>query len=74
MAVGASQRDFGPGAAVDGAAIVAIYDAVVKVADATGIPIEDYKADLTVDIRDTLGINDFPSSGLAGGNPDGTRD
>ena len=41
---------------VDAAAIVASFNAVVKVADATGIPLEDFKADATEDLRAELGL------------------
>ena len=61
------EQELGAGAAVDAAAIVAIYDAVVKIADATGIPIEEQKAEMSEDIRKHLGINDFPSAGPATG-------
>lgn len=52
----------GDAALVDAAAIVGIYDAVVRVADATGTPLEDYKAKISEDLRDELGINDFPAA------------
>ena len=52
----------GDAALVDAAAIVGIYDAVVRVADATGTPLEDYKAEISEDLREELGINDFPSA------------
>jgi len=61
------EQDIGTGAAVDAAAIVAIYDSVVKIADATGIPIEEQKAEMSEDIRETLGINEFPSAGGSAG-------
>ena len=46
-------------ALVDSAATVAIFNAVVKIADATGIPIEDYKVEPTRELRAELGINEF---------------
>jgi hypothetical protein len=49
----------GNAALVDAAAIVATFNAIDRVADATGIPIEDAKAESTADIRATLGINQF---------------
>ena len=52
----------GPAALVDSAGVAAIFQAVVRIADATGIPLEDYKAEITVDVREELGINDFPSA------------
>lgn len=52
-------NSLGPGALVDAAATVASFNAVVKVADATGIPLEDFKADATVDLRAELGLEKF---------------
>ena len=52
----------GDGALVDAAGIVGVYDAVVRIADATGTPLEDYKVELSAGLRDELGINDFPSA------------
>lgn len=46
----------GPAALVDAAAIVASFNAVVKVADASGIPLEDFKAEGTADLRVALGL------------------
>ncbi len=55
--------EMGPGCLIDAAATVAIFDAVVKIADATGIPLEDAKAEISEDIRGSLGIDQFPSAG-----------
>jgi hypothetical protein len=49
----------GDAALVDAAAIVATFNAIDRVADATGIQIEDTKAQTTADIRAALGINAF---------------
>ena len=49
----------GNAALVDAAAIVATFNAIDRLADATGIPIEDNKAESTADIRAVLGINAF---------------
>ena len=49
----------GDAALVDAAAIVATFNAIDRVADSTGIPIEDAKAESTADIRAALGINQF---------------
>ena len=49
----------GDAALVDAAAIVATFNAIDRVADATGIPIEDGKAAATADVRAALGINSF---------------
>jgi hypothetical protein len=53
------RAQMGDAALVDAAAIVATFNAIDRVADATGIPIEDAKAASTADFRATLGINAF---------------
>jgi hypothetical protein len=52
-------RALGPEGLVDAAAIVASFNAVVKIADATGIPLEDYKEVATQDLRAALGLERF---------------
>lgn len=52
-------------ALVDAAGTVASFNAVVIIADATGIPIDEFKADPTREILEELGVNDF-SSGPTG--------
>ena len=49
-------RTLGAAALVDAAAIVASFNAVVKLADASGIPLEDFKAAATEDLRAKLGL------------------
>ena len=44
---------------VDAAGVVASFDAVVRIADATGIPVEDFKLEKTVEERAALGIDDW---------------
>lgn len=44
---------------VDAAAIVASFNAVVKIADATGIPLEPEKAAATEELRAALGLERF---------------
>jgi len=46
----------GAAALVDAAAIVASFNAVVKLADGSGIPLEDFKAQATVGLREELGL------------------
>ena len=46
----------GTEALVDAAAIVASFNAVVKLADGSGIPLEDFKAEATEDLRAELGL------------------
>ena len=49
----------GAAALVDAAAIVASFNAVVKLADGSGIPLEDFKAEGTADLREALGLEKF---------------
>ena len=51
------EREVGEEASVDAAAVLAIFNAVVRIADATGIPIEETKARMSADIRDALGLD-----------------
>jgi hypothetical protein len=53
------REKLGDAALVDAAAIAATFNAIDRVADATGIPIEDAKAEATADFRSALGINAF---------------
>ena len=56
------ERILGNAGLVDCAAVVAIFNAVVRIADATGIPLEAYKIDSTADLRAKLGIDGYPSA------------
>jgi hypothetical protein len=56
------REKLGDAALVDAAAIAATFNAIDRVADATGIPIEDTKAAATADFRSDLGINAFAES------------
>ena len=49
----------GHAAMVDASAVIAIFQAVVKIADATGIPLEDQKAEISAGFREELGINTY---------------
>ena len=49
----------GDAAFVDACATIASFNAVVKIADGAGIPLEDYKEEATRDIREELAINNF---------------
>ncbi len=49
----------GGAALVDAAGIVGLFDAIDRVADATGAPLEDWKAAQTESMRDDLGINRY---------------
>ena len=47
----------GPAALVDAAATVASFNAVVRIADGAGIPLEETKAQATADLRAELDID-----------------
>jgi hypothetical protein len=51
----------GEAALVDAAGTAASFNSVVRVADATGIPIDEFKADPAREILEELGIEDFSS-------------
>lgn len=51
------RRSLGAAALVDAAAVVASFNAVVKIADATGIPLEAYKAEATRALRQELDLD-----------------
>ena len=52
----------GAEACVEAAATVGIFSALVRVADATGIPLDDSTRDASVEIRSRLGLNAFGGS------------
>ena len=52
----------GEDAMVDAAAVIAIFNAIDRVADATGIPLDDLIAVTTEDMRAELGIDNFASA------------
>jgi len=49
----------GEAATIDAAGVIGIFNAVVRIADATGIPLEAYKAEISGDLRRELGIDAF---------------
>lgn len=55
-AVGAA---LGEAAVVDAAAVIAGFNGITRIADATGIPLEDAKAERTEDWRHAIGIDAF---------------
>ena len=54
-------RALGEEALVDSCAVAATFNAIDRVADATGIPIDEKRVAVTADLRDRLGIDRFPS-------------
>lgn len=49
----------GADALVDAAAVVANFNAIDRIADATGIPVDPERLELTADLRAELEINAF---------------
>jgi hypothetical protein len=49
----------GKEAMIDAAAVIAGFDAITRVADATGIPLEPPKAEASAEWRSSLGIDAF---------------
>jgi hypothetical protein len=54
----------GPEAVVDAAGVTSNFERMVRVADATGIPLDAPVAALTADVRRELGIDRFAASAL----------
>jgi hypothetical protein len=52
----------GDAAFVDTCSTVASFNAVVKIADGSGIPLEEAKAETSKQLREDLGINGFRAS------------
>jgi hypothetical protein len=59
QARGAVEAGLGDEAMIDAAAVIAGFDAITRVADGTGIPLEPPKAEATADWRARLGIDDY---------------
>ena len=49
----------GPRGLVDAAAVIGLFNAIDRVADATGIPLEAEKAEVSADFRAALGVDRF---------------
>jgi len=49
----------GPAGLVDAAAVVGLFNAIDRVADATGIPLEAERAEVSADLRAALGVDRF---------------
>lgn len=49
----------GGAALADAAGVAGLFNAIDRVADSTGIPLEDEKAEMTAGMRDMLGIDRF---------------
>lgn len=52
----------GEPAMIDAAGVIANFQRMVRIADGTGIPLDEPVAALTADIRDQLSLNDYGSA------------
>ena len=53
------RKQIGDAALIDAAAVIAGFDAITRVADGTGIPLEPPKAEASADWRARLRIDDY---------------
>jgi len=51
------EREVGEEASVDAGAVLAIFNAVVRIANATGVPFEEAKARMSIDTRESLSLD-----------------
>ena len=54
--------ELGPAAMIDAASVIAGFDGITRIADATGIPLEPPKAEAVADMRATLALDRFSSA------------
>jgi hypothetical protein len=59
--------EMGGAALADTAGVASLFNAIDRVADATGIPMEEQKAAVTADFRATIGVDNFAAAGEKGG-------
>lgn len=58
----------GTDAMVDASAVASMFNAIDRVADSTGCPIDEDRLEPTADFRESLGISAFPSGRGDGGS------
>ena len=49
-------------AVVDSAGVAGLFNAIDRIADATGAPLEKDKAEMTAELREAIGINEFAAT------------
>jgi hypothetical protein len=54
--------ELGESSMVDAAAVIAAFNLVARVADATGLPLEDHKEEASIELRQQLGLNEFAAN------------
>lgn len=57
-------RELGEQALVEAAAVVGNFERMTRIADATGIPLDERNLDFTREVRDTLELERFSSARL----------
>lgn len=55
-------RELGPAGFVDAVAVASHFERMVRIADATGIPLDDAVEIMTSDVRENLGIDRFAAA------------
>ena len=55
----AASQAIGEDGLVDAAGVIGLFNAIDRIADATGIPLEDWKARATQDFREAIGVTAF---------------
>ena len=55
----AASQAIGEDGLVDAAGVIGLFNAIDRIADATGIPLEDWKARATHDFREAIGVTAF---------------
>lgn len=58
-AIQALRNSVGDEGWVDAAGVAATFNAIDRLADSTGIPLEEKKAELSADFRNAIGLNAF---------------
>ena len=58
----AVRKALGPAALVDTAAVIATFMQMDRIADATGVPLDDFVVEATSDVREDLGLHNFGSA------------
>ena len=56
------RRELGDVAAVDAAAVIGNFERMVRIADGTGIPLDEPALTLSADLREDLGLDAFASA------------
>ena len=55
-------RDLGPEVLVDAVGVASNFERMVRIADSTGIPLDDRMLNLTQDVRDELRLDNFAAA------------